>query len=213
MSPAVLAFDTSGPYCAAALLIGEKVLVRQEDMPRGQAERLMPFLDDLLAEAQTDWRSLDALGVCTGPGNFTGIRISVAAARGLALGLGCPAIGVSALEALAFGRDKALTAVSAPRGHVYVQAFRDGYAQSEARLIDPQTEAAPLSLQSVPLVGAVSPVWGTSPTAPACAPVEAIARLAAARCRADDPEPPAPLYIKPPDAAPARDAPPVILDA
>ena len=59
-------------------------------MARGQAERLVPMLEEMLAEAGLGWRDLDALGVCTGPGNFTGIRISVSAARGLALALDVP---------------------------------------------------------------------------------------------------------------------------
>ena len=58
----------------------------------------MPLLEDVLAEAGIGWRDLAAIGVGTGPGNFTGVRISVAAARGLALGLGIPAIGVTRLR-------------------------------------------------------------------------------------------------------------------
>ena len=66
-------------------------------MAKGQAERLMPMLEELLAEAGIAWRIFAPLAVGTGPGNFTGVRISVAAARGLALGLGIPAIGVTRL--------------------------------------------------------------------------------------------------------------------
>ena len=94
----ILAFDTSGPHCAAALLEdGQITAARCEEMAKGQAERLMPLLEEILTEAGRDWRALDRIGVGVGPGNFTGIRISVSAARGLALGLGVPAIGVSAL--------------------------------------------------------------------------------------------------------------------
>lgn len=70
-------------------------------MTKGQAERLFPLLEELLAEAGLSWSDLDAIGVGVGPGNFTGIRISVAAARGLALSLNIPAVGVSATEAVA----------------------------------------------------------------------------------------------------------------
>lgn len=200
----VLAFDTSAAHCAAALLCGDRVVAqRAEDMGRGQAERLFPLLEELLAEGGVTWRGLTALGVGTGPGNFTGIRISVAAARGLALSLGLPAVGVSALEAAAFGLPEPVTAVvDARRERAYVQRFPDG-APGLVALADfaPETAitgpgAALLSARTLP-----QPV----PIA------EAIARIAAQRF-ATETRPPAPLYIRPADAAPARDLPPVILD-
>lgn len=102
--PAILAFDTSAAHCAAALLSGDRLLaLRTEPMEKGQAERLMPLLEEVLAEGSLGWADLDALAVGTGPGNFTGVRIAVAAARGLALALGKPALGVSRFEALALG--------------------------------------------------------------------------------------------------------------
>src|SRR6056297_2365432 len=77
----ILAFDTSAAHCAAAIVSGDTILARRdEEMARGQAERLMPLLAELLAEAGLAWSDLAALGVGTGPGNFTGIRIAVAAA-------------------------------------------------------------------------------------------------------------------------------------
>ena len=95
--PRTLAFDTAAAHCAAVLLCGARVAARRhEPMQRGQAERLMPMLEEMLTEADHAWRDLDTIGVCTGPGNFTGCRIGVAAARGLAFGLGVPAIGVPA---------------------------------------------------------------------------------------------------------------------
>ena len=124
----VLGFDTSAAHCAAALVSGDRVLAQaHEDMPRGQAERLMPMLVDVLAQGGAAWSSLCAIGVGIGPGNFTGIRISVAAARGLSLGLGVPAIGVSVLDARAHDLPRPLTVVEdARRGIVYVQHFGPG---------------------------------------------------------------------------------------
>jgi tRNA threonylcarbamoyladenosine biosynthesis protein TsaB len=102
--PLILAFDTSAAHCAAALLSGGRVRARREEaMAKGQAERLMPMLEEVLDEAGVAWAGLDAVAVCVGPGNFTGLRLSVAAARGLALSLGKPAVGVTRFEALAEG--------------------------------------------------------------------------------------------------------------
>ncbi|MCX8954637.1 tRNA (adenosine(37)-N6)-threonylcarbamoyltransferase complex dimerization subunit type 1 TsaB, partial [Ruegeria sp. NA] len=121
--PTILAFDTSAAHCAAALLRGGVIAVsRVEGMSRGQAERLMPLLQEVLTEAGCVWADLDAIGVGIGPGNFTGIRISVSAARGLALGLGVPAVGVSGFDALIeLAEENQLPAIPAPREQVYVQ--------------------------------------------------------------------------------------------
>ena len=132
----ILAFDTSAAHCAAALLIGDRIVASAfEPMEKGQAERLLPLLQEVLAEAGLGWRDLTALAVGTGPGNFTGVRIAVAAARGLALGLGIPAVGITRLEALAFGLPRPITVVEdARRCEVYVQGF--GTETSEALLLD-----------------------------------------------------------------------------
>ena len=69
-------------------------------MKRGQAEQLMPLCQEVLEEANLIWQDISLIGVGIGPGNFTGIRIAVSAARGVALGLGIPAIGVTGFEQL-----------------------------------------------------------------------------------------------------------------
>ena len=92
-SPTILGFDTSGPAVSCALMVSGAVsIARNEEMAKGQAERLLPLLEGVLAEAGVSWHALDAIAVGTGPGNFTGIRLSVAAARGLAerAAAGCP---------------------------------------------------------------------------------------------------------------------------
>ena len=191
-----LGFDTSAAHCAAALLRGDEVLAeRQEEMTKGQAERLMPLLEEMLAEAGIGWQDLSVIGVGIGPGNFTGIRIAVAAARGLALALKIPAIGISATESAAHGLPRPCRIQIPTRGdQVIWQDFtaedRDGGRPQQAA------------------TGALPP--GPAPAAPAVPTAVAIARLAADRADDDAPRP-APLYIRPADAAPARDAPPVIL--
>lgn len=184
----VLGFDTSGPWCAAALLRDSRqVAVRAENMARGQAEALMPMLEATLADAGLTWRDLAALGVCTGPGNFTGIRIGVAAARGLAMALEIPAVGVTAFEARAACRPGQLVAVPAPRDQLYIA--------------DPVPRLAP----AAEIAGAVT---DADPAALAAA----IARLAQDRAADAVLPSPAPLYVRPADAAPSRDLPPAILD-
>ncbi|MDE9451066.1 tRNA (adenosine(37)-N6)-threonylcarbamoyltransferase complex dimerization subunit type 1 TsaB [Aliiroseovarius sp. Z3] len=200
--PLILAFDTSAAHCAAALLSGDKIIVsRFEPMSRGQAERLMPLLEEVLGAAGLSWRDLDAIGVGIGPGNFTGIRISVAAARGLALSLGVPAIGVSSLEAQAADAKRPVwSLIDARRDHVYAQYLRAG-GDDEAPSLMSAREAAALTGARV------------GPDALAD-PAPAIARIAAARLARAGKAPiprPAPQYIRAADAAPPRDPAPVIL--
>ncbi len=91
-------------------------------MARGQAEHLFPLLEAVLAEGAVGWSDLAAVAVGVGPGNFTGIRIAVAAARGLALSLGVPAVGVTTFEALAEGVAGAvLVTVDARQDRLYAQ--------------------------------------------------------------------------------------------
>ena len=118
----VVVFDTSNQYIAAALYRGkQEVQSIIEFMPRGQAERLMSLLNELLEGASLDWPDISKIGVCTGPGNFTGIRIAVSAARGLALGLEIPVIGISSFEATLLGYgDEELALLPANEGFYYV---------------------------------------------------------------------------------------------
>ncbi|MBT9384702.1 tRNA (adenosine(37)-N6)-threonylcarbamoyltransferase complex dimerization subunit type 1 TsaB [Pseudooceanicola sp. CBS1P-1] len=202
----ILAFDTSAPHCAAALLRGDSLLAeRREEMARGQAERLVPLLDEVLAEAGCTWADLDGLAVGVGPGNFTGIRIAVALARGLALALKIPVIGVTGFEALALDAPRpALATLPAPRAQLYGQLFSDT-GTSEAQLFPEDAIPADLIPAGVQLLGA-APGARPGPANPA----PAIAR--AARPRLAGPRTaPAPFYMRPADAAPPRDAPPRIL--
>ena len=189
--PLILGFDTSAAHCAAALLRGEEVLdSRVLEMTRGQAEELMPLLEVLLAEQNLNWRDLSAIGVGTGPGNFTGIRISVSAARGLALALEVPCIGVSTFDATLHGTPTPVAAaVPAPRDQQYVQ--------------EPGEAAKLVSLPYDTDLPVVHPPSGAILA-------ENIAHQA--RLRMDDnAQRPAPLYIRQADAAPSRDLPPKIL--
>lgn len=172
---------------------------RSEEMTKGQAERLMPMLEEMLEQAGLGWSDLTAIGVGIGPGNFTGVRISVAAARGLALSLGIPAIGVSRLEALAEGGPRPVTVLEdARRGEAYHQHFPDGAPELIA------LEGLPVS---APEIGSAA----REGIAPALPLAVATARIAARRAQTPQPRP-APLYLRGADAAPPSDPPPVLLD-
>ena len=203
--PLVLGFDTSAAHCAAAVVSGggmsdegagvQVLACRTVPMTRGQAEALMPLLEAVLREAGVDWSALSAIGVGVGPGNFTGIRISVAAARGLALALKVPAIGVTATEAAAAGHPRPCRAVVPLRGDEVVWEDFGTTPGAGAALAQPGTLP--------PGPAALTPPWPL--------PV-GIALIAAGRLAQGAPLPrPAPLYLRPADAAPPRDAPPVLL--
>ena len=198
-TPVILAFDTASAHCAVAVLHGHTIVASAvEPMAKGQAERILTLAQELLAQTSTRMDDLTAIGVGVGPGNFTGIRIAVSAARGLAMGLGIPAIGVNAFDSLRFGTDgPCLCTVDARRDMVFAQGF--------------ETE-----LLSMPELGMFSdlpkgiPVIGTYGAQAQHPVAEAIAQIAASRLLQNNP-PPAPLYLRPADAAPARDKPPQIV--
>jgi tRNA threonylcarbamoyl adenosine modification protein YeaZ len=175
------------------LVSGDQVLcAKLEEMSRGQAERLMPLLQEVLTEAGKDWPDLDRIGVGIGPGNFTGIRISVSAARGLAMGLDIPAVGVSTFEAIALDAPNRVPSVAAPRGQAYVApTAKAPYLATPEEVLSLMEDGALATAQ--PEILAIQ-----------------IAKIAAGK-PAD--ALPAPLYIRPADAAPSRDQAPVILPA
>ena len=213
--PLILAFDTSAAHCAAAVLSGETILAHaHEAMEKGQGERLMLLLAEVVAASGACLADLDAIGVGVGPGNFTGIRIAVSAARGLALGLGIPAVGVSTLEALAHDLPRPITVIAdARRGEVYVQAF-DGAGADDPLLLTPGDLPHLIAGGAVTGSGAgmAAAAWpGLVVLPPALPLAEAIARIAALRWRDTDLPRPAPMYLRAADAAPARTAGPMIL--
>lgn len=131
----ILAIDTSGPVCAAGIFdAGTDALAaaRSELLGKGHAERLIPMIDEVLREAGLSLKDMARIGVTTGPGSFTGIRVGVAAARGFALSLGIPAVGVTTLrvvaeEVLEIGPPApVVAAIDAGRDEIFAQAFAPG---------------------------------------------------------------------------------------
>lgn len=131
MSTSILALDTATDACSAALLLDDDLwLERFAVTPREHTHRILPMVDSLLSEGGITLDRLDALAFGRGPGSFTGVRIGIGIAQGLALGANLPLIGVSTLATLAegawrqTGACQVLTAIDARMGEVYWAAYR-----------------------------------------------------------------------------------------
>ena len=124
----LLAIETATESCSVALLHGDSLIARSEIAPRRHAERVLPMTDDLLAEAGISKHALDVIAVGRGPGAFTGVRLAVSLAQGMALALDVPVVPVSSLAALALAapHDNAaiLAVIDARMGEIYAGCFR-----------------------------------------------------------------------------------------
>jgi len=125
----ILGLDTATEACSAALLVDGEVFERYEVLGRGHAERLLPMVQSVLAEAGTALAAVDGIAFGRGPGGFTGLRIAAGVAQGLAFGAGLPVVPVSDLAALASractlrGERHVLACLDARMAQVYWAAF------------------------------------------------------------------------------------------
>lgn len=125
MSARILALDTATEACSAALLNQQQIDARFEIAPRDHTQRILPLVQELLQLQQLELTALDALAFGRGPGSFTGVRIGIGIAQGLALGANLPMIGVSSLATMAqgawrlTGATRVLAAIDARMGEVY----------------------------------------------------------------------------------------------
>src|SRR5262245_45174735 len=129
----VLAIDTALEACSAAVLDTEGETVNESlPMTRGHAEALMPLIERVMRNAGTTFAAIDRIAVTTGPGSFTGLRVGISAARGIALAAGKPAYGLTTLSAFAAPHIAAdqtsgvTVAIDARHQHVYLQVFAPG---------------------------------------------------------------------------------------
>ena len=125
----LLAIETATEACSVALIHGNELISRTEIAPRRHTELVLPMADDLLAEAGIGRQALDAIAVGRGPGAFTGVRLGVSLAQGMALALDLPVITISSLAALALEApeedDAAILAViDARMGEIYAACYR-----------------------------------------------------------------------------------------
>ena len=216
----VLAIDTALSACSAAVLDTDRAAVIATEtipMTRGHAEAVMPMIAHVMDEARIDFAALDRIAVTVGPGSFTGLRVGISAARGIALAAGKPAIGLSTLAAFAAphiaagDRSAVVAVIDARHEHVYLQVFDSGGRTVVAPRISPLHEAVRTVMSGpVRVVGSaaelIAAAWPRSGPPPvlveqADAPeIGWIARLGAAAIETRTP--PKPLYLRAPDAQP-----------
>ena len=216
----ILAIDTALDHCAAAILDTSSATMRaQETLPmkRGHAEALMPLIARVMRQSGIGFPDLDRIAVTTGPGSFTGLRVGLSAARGLALAAHKPVVGVTTLSAYAapvVSEDRAnpvISAIDARHDHVYYQAV----SGSGEELAAPQIAAiddvlALASLGAPHLVGNAASIlaerWPGDKAAPVAVDTQAgpdIAWVAWLGAAAEPARAPArPFYLRAPDVKP-----------
>ncbi|PJG60276.1 tRNA (adenosine(37)-N6)-threonylcarbamoyltransferase complex dimerization subunit type 1 TsaB [Aeromonas cavernicola] len=145
----ILAVDTATEACSAALLVGEQLFSRWEEAPRDHTRKILPMVQSLLEESGLGLSDLDAIAFGRGPGSFTGVRIGIGVAQGLAFGAQVPLIGISTLAAMAqgayrqHGATRVLAAIDARMNEVYFghYEYRAGHMQlvGDEVVSDPET--------------------------------------------------------------------------
>lgn len=216
----VLAIDTALAVCAAAVLDTERAaLSASESLPmfRGHAEALMPLIARVMDHADIEFVELDRIAVTTGPGSFTGLRVGISAARGIALAATKPAVGLSTLATYAapyIAQDDSIPVVvviDARHDQVYLQVFGAGGRTLVSPRIAPIREAVrAAALGPVRIVGSAADMivaaWPSGQPAPSVVdsrPAPDIAWVARLGAAAEEGRAaPKPLYLRAPDAQP-----------
>ena len=210
----LLAIDTASEACSVGIVAGERTILRSEILKRGHAERLMGMIAEAMAEAGLAFADLDRIAVTVGPGSFTGLRVGIAAARGLALVNATEAVGISTLAVHAeaarheIGDIPVLAVIAAGRGEIYGQTFAaDGGAEGAPAIGPPEVFALRLAGNTL-IAGsgadALATVLGDEAVArtvhrDASPDLAALCRLGLAAAPGEAPRP---LYVRAPDAKP-----------
>ena len=204
----VLALDTAVEATQAAVVAGDRVLASvSEPMQRGHQERLAAMVAEVMAAAGLRFEQLDRVGVTVGPGSFTGLRVGLAFAKGLALARAIPCVGFGTLEAIAAAvaaPGLVAAVIDARRGQVYLQPFEDGRALAPPEALE--LEDAVLRLSRWPaglLAGSGADLLGARLPQLSVSAVLRPDPAVLARLAADAPDTgtsPRPLYLRAPDA-------------
>lgn len=201
----ILAINTVGAACEAAVLGPGVECVVSEGMARGHDARIAPVVEQVMRESGFVWSDIDRIGVVTGPGSFTGIRVGVAFARGLGFTLEVPVAGVTALEALGADEGSVLAMLPAqrrpPERTWWAQVLDEGRGVEPPMELD-ESQLTELSRTASRIVGQSSPESLVAKFEDRSPSVLAVARL----CERIEPEtaPARPIYVRAPDAAPMK---------
>ncbi|CNJ04225.1 tRNA (adenosine(37)-N6)-threonylcarbamoyltransferase complex dimerization subunit type 1 TsaB [Yersinia mollaretii] len=164
MSTRILAIDTATEACSVALWNNGEVQALFELCPREHTQRILPMVQQILAESGLSLGQLDALAFGRGPGSFTGVRIGIGIGQGLALGADLPMIGVSTLQTMAqgafrlMGASRVLAAIDARMGEVYWGEFE---REAEGVWLGEMTEAVMIPEQTLARAQSLSGHWAT----------------------------------------------------
>lgn len=213
----VLSLDSATEACSAAVLCDDVLIAhRFETMRRGHAEILMILVQDVMQQAGLAFDQLGLIATTVGPGGFTGLRIGLASARGLALAAGIPVVGVTTLEAVARAHPPTegplLIALDSKRADLYMQLFDADRTPlcAPCAMLPSEIESA-LPAEAIVVGGnaadrVLEAFAGRSPPiqlhkGPTLPDAAFVARIGAERhAQAPSNEPPRPLYLRPPDA-------------
>ncbi|CAH2402524.1 tRNA (adenosine(37)-N6)-threonylcarbamoyltransferase complex dimerization subunit type 1 TsaB [Mesorhizobium escarrei] len=212
----LLAIDCAANLCAACVYdaaagkeLGRSVL----DLGKSHAEHLMAVIEEALTIGGADYAGLGAIAVSTGPGSFTGLRVGVSAARGLALALKIPAIGVTTLEALAaqakatFPGRAVLAALDAGREEIHAALYDEVSVLRYGPAVTTISQAVAMAVDRSPVLAGTAATqiaasagraFDVGPTS-ATADIAIYAQLAAAKGEGEKPKP---LYLRGADAKP-----------
>src|SRR5450432_157554 len=219
----ILAIDTALDACAAAVLdidAGRLIARESQAMKRGHAEALMPLIARVMKASGIAFAALDRIAVTTGPGSFTGLRVGLSAARGIALAASKPAVGVTTLTAYAApvvsesGQHPVISAIDARHDHVYFQVVSGNGSSLVRPRVARIEEALGASQFGAPyLVGNAAAILSQRWPADAPPPFKVDAQPAPdiawvgwlGAAVSPNTAPARPYYLRAPDAKPARD--------